>query len=515
MFPRTKMISLFKSRIFPLIFATLVLPIVASCSKGGESVLVTIDYSRFNTESLSDVQSFIRSVPGLLVLSPLLYTDIYGMPQKVLAEEINVLPGKRVIDIRLKDGVRFHDGRRLTAYDVVASINRLRDLDEVFEVRFRGVKTEVLNSLTLRLTSDVPIFDVSVIVGNMPILPPAGSGVLNGSGPFRFGRWLDNGVELFANEGYFEGRPKLDKIICLYEEHEKKRLYKLLNGEADLMLLLSPEATGFLAKDSRFYVGELPFLYFALHFNMDTPLFHDKALRKAVSMAIDPDFLIAKGLKGAGMKSHHPFPPKILQKTISPIYQPKEAARLLKEAGWKDINKDGILEKNGRKLRLLLYYDKHSLECKQVVDIMKQHLYEVGIEMESAPVDYSEFKEKIIKAGDYDIFLAGHSTSDSVNLTIWHSSMVGKHEGENLSRYSNMQVDRLLEKLRLSSDMEAKRELYGKIMEILNEDVPAAFLFNNKVTTAVSKRFNGAEEFVGSDYSVYKIKDWSVNEDFR
>ena len=515
MFPRTKMMSLFKSRILPLIFAILVLSTATSFSTVGESVLVIIDDLQLNTESLSNIQSFINSVPGILVLSPLLYMDIYGMPHKVLAEEIKVLPGNKVIDIRLRDGVRFHDGRRLTAYDVVASINRLREIDKILEVKFRGIKTEALNSLTLRLTSDVPIFDVNVIVGNIQILPPAGSGVLNGSGPFRFGRWLDNGVELVANEDYFEGRPKLDRIIYLYEEKERKRLYKLLNGEADLMLLLSPEATRFLEKDSRFYVREIPYLYFALYFNMDTPLFQDNALRRAVSMAIDRDSLIGKVFKGGVVKTSHPFSPKMLPKTISPIYQPKEAARLLKEAGWNDLNKDGILEKNGRKLRFLLYYNKYSQECKELVGAMRQHLYEVGIEMESVPVDYSEFKKKHIKAGDYDIFLAGHSTSDSVNLTIWHSSMVGKHEGENLSRYSNMQVDRLLEKLRLSSDMEAKRELYGKIMEILNEDVPAAFLFNNKVTTAVSKRFNGAEEFVGSVYSVYKIKDWSVNEDFR
>src|SRR4030067_380948 len=285
--------------------------------------------------------------------------DIYGMPHKVLAEEIKVLPGNKVIDIRLRDGVRFHDGRRLTAYDVVASINRLREIDKILEVKFRGIKTEALNSLTLRLTSDVPIFDVSVIVGNIQILPPAGSGVLNGSGPFRFGRWLDNGVELVANEGYFEGRPKLDKIICLYEEKERKRLYKLLNGEADLMLLLSPEATGFLIKDSRFYVGELPYLYFALYFNMDTPLFQDNALRRAVSMAIDRDSMIGKVFKGGVVKTSHPFSPKMLPKTISPIYQPKEAARLLKEAGWNDLNKDGILEKKGRTLSFPLYNNKY------------------------------------------------------------------------------------------------------------------------------------------------------------
>src|SRR4030065_246394 len=135
------MMSLFKSRILPLIFAILVLSTATSFSTVGDSVLVIIDDLQLNTESLSNIQSFINSVPGILVLSPLLYMDIYGMPHKVLAEEIKVLPGNKVIDIRLRDGVRFHDGRRLTAYDVVASINRLREIDKTLEVKFRGIKT--------------------------------------------------------------------------------------------------------------------------------------------------------------------------------------------------------------------------------------------------------------------------------------------------------------------------------------------------------------------------------------
>src|SRR4030067_1982051 len=101
--------------------------------------------------------------------------DIYGMPHKVLAEEIKVLPGNKVIDIRLRDGVKFHDGRRLTADDVVASINRLKGVDKKFEVRLRNIKAEVLNSLALRLTSDAQITNVYLILGDIIVLPPAGS----------------------------------------------------------------------------------------------------------------------------------------------------------------------------------------------------------------------------------------------------------------------------------------------------------------------------------------------------
>jgi len=515
LFPRTKVMTLYKSKTFPFILATLLLPILSFCSKGEESVLVAIDNFRANKESLTDIIRFAESIPGLLMLQTLLYIDNEGIPRKVLVEEIKDLTGGRVIEIRLRDGVKFHDGRRLTADDVVASINRLKGVDKKFEVRLRNIKAEVLNSLALRLTSDAPITNVYLILGDIIVLPPAGSDALNGTGPFRFVRWLDNGMELAANKDYFEGRPKLDKIICLYEEDEKKRLYKLLNGEADLMVNLSPEVARFLENESRFYLKKVPYLYSALHFNCKSSLFRDKAVRRAVSMAIDRDSLIGKVFKGGVVKTSHPFPPDMLLTPNGAVYQPKEAARLLREAGWRDRNKDGILEKNGMKLRFLLYYIKEVVEYRKVVDLMSQYLFEVGIEMEGVPVDPDDFEKIRLRSGDYDAYLIGHSTSDSINYITWHSQMIGRHEARNYSRYGNKEVDQLLEQLGTASDVKAKKKIYAMMQGIFNEEVPAAFLYNDTVYTAVNKRFNGAEDFAGDTYNVYKIKDWSIDEGFR
>lgn len=516
MFPRTKMMSLFKNKTFPFILATLLLLILSSCSRGGESVLVVIDNYMADKGSLADIKKFAESIPGLLMLQPLLYIDHEGIPHKVLVEEIKVFPGGRVIEIRLRDGVRFHDGRRLTADDVVASINRLKKIDEKFEVRLGNTKAEVLNSLTLRLTSASPISDVHHILGDIIALPSAGSDALNGTGPFRFVRWFDEGVELAANKDYFEGRPKLDRVIYMYEKDEKKRLTKLLNKDADLMVNLSPEAAEFLKKDNGFYVKNLPFYYFALHFNCESSLFREKAVRKAVSMAIDRDSLIGKAFKGASTEASHPFSPAILPTRNVTAYQPKEAARLLREAGWRDRNRDGILEKNGMKLRFLVYYIiEEAADNQKVVDLLSQYLFEVGIEMKGVPVHYNDLNKIRFGTGGYDAFLISHSTHDSVNYITWHSQVMGNPEARNYSRYGNKEVDQLLEQLRTTADVKAKRKIYARMQEIFNEEAPAAFLNYDTLYTAVSKRFNGAEGFAGNVYSVYKIKDWSIDESFR
>ena len=70
-------------------------------------------------------------------------------------------------------------------------------------------------------------------------------------------------------------------------------------------------------------------------------------------------------------------------------------------------------------------------------------------------------------------------------------------------------------KFHMPNWLKEKELIYGRLQEIFNEETPAAFLYNNVIYTAVNKRFKGAEDFAGDIYNIYKIKDWSVNEDFR
>ncbi|MBI5745949.1 MAG: ABC transporter substrate-binding protein [Nitrospirae bacterium] len=483
-----------------------------SCNKPRQKdVLIIADADKIDKESVDDPAALQNSVIGDLVFNTLSYVDNDLIPHNLLIEEVRPLPGGKTIEIKIRKGIRFHDGMEMTESDVAASISRIIERDEYLKERYGQLKVAIVDKLKIRVTGDNPLADIDTVL--LPNLYISLKG-LGGTGPYSLAYWLYNGVELEANEDYFEGRPKIKKIRYLYEEDERKRVNMLLKGEADLLVWLSPEMAGFLKPDSRFYVKEITnYSYSALFLNNESPLFRDKALRRAVSMAIDRDKLIKKVLKGSGTKASGPLPSYTFQQendTASQNYRPREAFRLLKDAGWRDADGDGILEKNGKKLRFRLYYNSNVEEFKKMADLISQDLFEIGIGVEAIPADMGESTDRNFKPGNYDAILNGKSSYDSVNLLTWGSSSLS-----NLSRFSNREMDTLLERLKEATNIEQKKEIYNKMQRIFEEEVPAVFLYNPVIYTAASKRFKGAEDFVGSAYSMYKIKDWSVNEDYE
>lgn len=477
-----------------------------SCDKPKVKTLILVDNIKIDKDS--NLQKVYNSLIGSLIFSPLLFSYNSGASEhRVLAEDVKVLPGNRVIEVKLKDSVRLHDGKPLTADDVIRSIDRLKI--ELNNETLKEVKAEVIDRLRFRMMSNFPISDAKELLASISVFPSPSS-LFNGTGPFRFKRWVHNGVELEANSDYFEGAQKLNKITYLYEPDERKRLTMLLKGEADLLAGLSPDMARFLEKDVRFNVHkDHEGFYTALFLNNKAPIFSDKRVRKAVSMAIDRKSIIEKGLDGSGVSISTPFPPELLpprSETGSQSYDPKEAVRILQEAGWKDRDGDGILEKGGRKLSFTIYYQREIEEHKRIADIISQHLYEAGIGMETVRVKKNEIGNI---SSDYDGILCSAAYDEHFNINRWLSTSPPNEYG-NLSRYVNKEVDGLLGQLQEAGSPGEKKAIYGRLREILDEDTPAAFLYTPVAYIAVSRKFRGVDKLGFHVYSFYRIKDWDT-----
>lgn len=482
-----------------------------SCNKPQKDVLVIADVGKLDKESADDPAILWNSVIGGLVFSSLSYVDNDLVAHNLLVEDVRARSGGKAIEIKIRKGVRFHDGREVTESDVAASISRIMEEDKYLKERYGQFKVAIVDKLKIIITGDKPLPEPYKDIAVLPNLYVFSNDLI-GTGPYRFQRWIDNGVELTANNDYFEGAPKLKKVVYRHEPDERKRVNMLLNGEVDLLVWLSPEIASFLKTDSSLYINEIPSgFYSAIFLNSESPLFRDKALRKAVSMAIDRDKLIKKVLKGGGVKAFGPLPSQFFRPENNAAitsYRAREAVRLLKDAGWRDADGDGILEKNGKKLKFRLYYDINLGECKKMADLISQDLFEIGIGAEATPANINEFTDRNFEAGSYDAVLFSKSSHDSINMLAWDSPSLA-----NISRFSNREIDSLLGRLRAETDIEQKKEIYSKMQRIFEEEAPAVFLYNPLIYTAVNKRFKGAEDFVGNVYSIYKIKDWSMNED--
>jgi peptide/nickel transport system substrate-binding protein len=174
-------------------------------------------------------------------------------------------------------------------------------------------------------------------------------------------------------------------------------------------------------------------------------------------------------------------------------YDPGRANRMLAEAGWKDTDGDGILDKNGKPFQFTILINQGNNERIRAAEIIQQNLKKVGVEVNIRVMEWQAFLEQILDKHTFDADMGGWSMGRDPDLyDIWHSSKTLKGE-YNYIAYSNPEVDRLLVAGRRTFDIEKRRKIYYRIHEILAEEQPYAFLYVPDATPIVHKRFKGIE----------------------
>lgn len=507
------------------VLASFIFLTLSSCTGTEEKSLTICGNIPIDPLSTADGTNFFSSGLDDLIFSPLaVYKNLYEIHPVLVESTTTSLGGGSAWEIRLKDGVRFHNGTPLTAEDVAFSIEKGKETSTLLKT-ITG--TDILGERESRLRFDKPLSDITRVLGEIYVYP---SRIFNfdapwretllknpiGTGPYKFKRWLSNGIELEANDGYFEGRPKIKKVVYIYEKDEEKRITRFLKGEADILSVISPKAAGFLEKDNKYSISisktVTPYLV-ALFLNNRSPLFSDRRIRTALNMAINRELLIDKGLYRAGVTAHGTFIADMLPEGYVPTpfpYDPQKALQLLKEAGLSDKNGDGILEKGKEKFRFHFYYSTASEEFKRLADLIAQQFYEIGVEVETQPISLQEMFGKKLKAGGYDAILCDISVTQPGN--IWGTDSLKGGEGMNLSRYNSNEADDLINQINTAKDAREKRRIHSMLDRNIHEDAPAVFIYHIVEHSVVGSRFKGTSDFKNEPYSFYKIKDMDIGQ---
>ncbi|MDA8423169.1 MAG: ABC transporter substrate-binding protein, partial [Nitrospiraceae bacterium] len=253
--------------------------------------------------------------------------------------------------------------------------------------------------------------------------------------------------------------------------------------------------------------------YTYLGYNLLSPLFDNVRVRQALSYAIDRQGIIDGILLGLGRPCTGPFSYvswAYNPKAKSYAYDPERARRMLAQAGWKDRNGDGVLEKNGKPFRFTIMTNQGNTERIRTAEIIQQNLKAVGIVVDIRVMEWQAFLEQIDKRS-FDAIILGWSMGRDPDLyDIWHSSKTKKGE-YNFISYKNPVVDRLLVEGRRTFDMRKRKKIYYRIHAILAEEQPYAFLYVPDATPIVHKRFKGIKvEPLGI---MYNFIHWYVPKD--
>ncbi len=430
-----------------------------------------------------------------------------------VAESYEFSDGGRTLVFRLRPGVRWHDGRPVTAADVIFSVEQARDPaveNRTFAPQFADlVSLETPDERTIRARYSRPARG-ALEAWRLPLLPrhlaQRGAELLTGSyarhpvgcGPFRFVRYRPGEeIVLEANDDYWDGRPHIDRLVFVIYPDQRTAFQALRARDLDIMVA-SPD----LWHEARLSAAATrpeSFVYYRLNlwqigWNMDgsNPFFADARVRRALLLALDRGQFIERIAHGLGRPGVTSFHPDLVwtDATIEPLpYDPGQAGRLLELAGWSPAAR-GVRERAGRRFRFrLMIGDSSQGIVDEMAAWLQQSWARVGIEVEIEKLEWRQFRERRL-AHEFEATMAGLSfTPNPDQFELYHSS--ARDAGFNYGGLRDPEVDRLLESGRAADDPVARRQIYFGLQQRLHELQPIACLIHFATPVLHDPRLRG------------------------
>jgi len=437
-------------------------------------------------------------------------------PIPALAERWEVSDDHLTFTFHLRRGVRWHDGRPFTSADVAFTFEKLLD-EKVRSMHLRqsfqdleSVTTPDPHTVVLRWKR--PYVWALEKIGSLPILPAHAFEGYEGSkfnsapyhrapigtGPFKFVSWEDQRSIVFErNDDYWGRKAFVDRVVYTIIPEPNVAQQLLLRGEIDLDINLTSEQYAKLAAEPKIVeryhrVKYYEASYTWIGWNHRRPLFRDARVRRALAMLLDREKLARALFEGIAEPAHCVFyhlGPGCDPATRTPDFDPDEAARLLDEAGWRDTDGDGVLDKDGIPFRFTMTIPSGNPTNDAMVLVFQQQLYRLGIEMELQRIEWSVYTRRL-RSGEFDAcMLAWIMDAESDPYQLWHSSQIDG--GSNYLAYANPELDRLAERIRSTFDREERQAIFRRFNQIVVDEAPLLLVYHLPRRTMVHRRLRG------------------------
>jgi peptide/nickel transport system substrate-binding protein len=285
---------------------------------------------------------------------------------------------------------------------------------------------------------------------------------------------------------------------------------QVLNGEVDFIAQVPPsEAPRIKGDPDLELITYWSNLWVAAFWNNAKPPFDDPEVRRALTLAIDRQAIVDTILGEYGRVGTTPIITAVWahDRTIQPWpYDPAEARRILAAKGWKDTDGDGVLERNGKPFTFELTTNAGNQPRNDAVVMIQNQLKKVGVQATPRVLEFNTLVEET-NSGEFDATVTGFTLDTSLDLTgNFHSRSIA--DGSNIMRYTNPEVDRLLEQIAGQTDPEGARPLFGRLQEILHRDQPVTFLWESQRLSPINKRIQDAKPNVLRSF--FNLEDWWI-----
>ena len=478
------------------------------------------------------------------VLESLLQRDLDTYEWKAsLAKKWTISPDGRTFTFYLYKGLKWSDGKDLTADDVKFSLEAFKDpkYGGIHAIPyFEGLKSiEVIDSHTLRVrTKDLYFGNFQVIAG-MQVLPKhiyfdpkkKLSKTVIGSGPYFIEHNIKGKILILKKNPLWKVQEKnsankgqwiFNSIVFRFIQGEDDTLLRLQRGDIDFAAM-SPES--YTQKTGKAPWGQTilkeqiqlqkPKGYTYIGMNLRKDILKDVRVRKALAHLLNRELINEKFLYGYSGLATGPwsFQSVYADKNVKPIlFDPKKAKQILKQAGWSDQDRNGVLEKTirGQKKELVLDLLYSNADAEKYYTIFQQDLKQAGVKLNLKILDWTSLL-RLVDDGKFDMVGLGWGAG-SIDLDpkqIWHSASAYRG-GSNFINYKNPKVDALIDRGRKQMDRNERIQTFRQVYRLIAKDVPYIFMFVSPYTFyGVNKRIHRPKPSL--QYSI-GIPYWKMKE---
>ncbi|WP_284141515.1 MULTISPECIES: ABC transporter substrate-binding protein [unclassified Virgibacillus] len=472
------------------------------------------------------------NIVNRIIFQGLTKPGLDNLPSPSLAEEWSTSEDGLIWTFKLKQGVKWHDGEEFTAKDVAFTFNELvldaslgsngasnyKALDSVavvdpYTVEFRLNRPFASLPAYLAFNSEILPAHKFEDVENPWELTSFNKEAPIGTGPFKFEKAISGqSVKVTRFDDFHNGKAHLDAVTFKILPDVNTQIAQALSNELDIFVLEDKSSLERVksAENINLVSSDIT-RYFWIALDLENPKFQDVKVRQAMLHAIDRQAIIDSVLGGYGNIANAAITPDqekfYKQDVTSYAYNPEKAKALLEEAGWKDSDGDGILDKNGEKFSFTFDIALQG-DLESIAVLVQQYLKEAGFDVKLNTLEWNAMIQKNVIDRDFEMILNWWSyPSDPDVLAQYHSS--NAQSGNNIPGYKSDTLDALLEKGQAVSDPDERAVVYNEIQEYMSENLPYLYLWYPQELSIRNKRLQDVPD-IHFGGSLHYINEWWI-----
>src|SRR5690625_3078038 len=428
-------------------------------------------------------------------------------PEPLLAESYDT-PDDLTWEIKLREGIEFHDGTPFNAEAVKYTFDQLKDPDRAApraSLLAPITEVEVVDEYTVALKTDEPYGPMlsTLSHSNASIVSPTADqeGDINmepvGTGPFVLDEWVQgDSIVLAKNEEYWRDPAKLDKVTYRIVPAMSTAMSMLETGEAHFVKGIT---ANHLSRVENMAETELQMKEGVrvqhLEFNTEVEPFNDLVFRQAISHAINTEAYVEQ-LNGLGVHNKNFIGPKIFgynedDQNEAYDYNPEKAKELIEQSGF-----------SGETLKITA---SNSEDNVQMAEIVQHQLSEVGLDVEIELLELGAFAEAA-RGGDFQMAFMGWANNVPDASELLDPKLHSNHIGStNLTRYNNPDLDKLIEEGRFSVDQDYRLEKIREAYFLAMKEAPWLVMKHEVVTLAHHESIKGLVISPNEEWRLYNV----------